>query len=213
MKNTIPRLIILILAVILLAGCSPKTEPAKETIPTITIAEPESENTLHIVPLDEQTCEIQGCLADPEILNVPEVIGGYTVVGIGSAGLANLSNTQQIILPDTVEYIGRNAFANNTSLEQISLGTGLKRIGEYAFNMCSSLESVHFPEGMTTFEGYTFGLCDSLTEVYIPASVTDMNIGPFQPDLYRNQVTVVTPVGSAADQFAWDNSVAVRHSA
>jgi len=212
MKHTIPCLIVLVLTAILLAGCHPKTELAKEPDPTITISESESENILHIVPLDEQTCEIQGCLADPEILNVPEVISGYTVVGIGPAGLANLDNTLQIILPDTVEYIGRNAFANDTALEQISLGSGLKRIGEYAFNMCSSLETVRFPEGMTTLEGYAFGLCESLTEVHIPASVTEMPIGPFQPDLYRNQVTIVTPVGSAADQFAWDNSVAVRHS-
>lgn len=213
MKHTIPCLIVLVLTAILLAACSQKTEPAKEADPTITISEPQSENILHIVPLDEQTCEIQGCLADPEILNVPEVIGSYTVVGIGSAGLANLNNTRQIILPDTVEYIGWNAFANDTALEQISLGNGLKRIGEYAFNMCSSLETVRFPEGMTTFEGYAFGLCDSLAEVYIPASVTDINIGPFQPDLYRDQITIVTPVGSAADQFARDNNLAVRHSA
>ena len=212
MKRTIIYPITFTLAVALLAGCSPKPVPAHTVSPVATITDSQAREIFNVVPLDDDTCEIAGCLEDLEILKIPETIGGYTVVGIGFAGLANLNNTRQITLPDTVEYIGSNAFANDIALEWIDLGEGLKRIGEYAFNMCDSLERVRFPEGMTTFVGYPFGLCASLDEVQIPASVTDMPIGPFQPDLYRNQVTIVTPRGSAAEQFAMDNDIAVRHS-
>lgn len=79
-------------------------------------------------------------------------------------------------------------------------------IEDGAFTDNERVESVRIPEGVRNIERSAFRNCTSLRIVYIPATVTAIHTRAFRGSEY---VTVITPKGSYAAQFAQENGMSV----
>ena len=84
---------------------------------------------------------------DPEI-EIPTVINGVEIRGIGYSAFAGNTTIKKVTLPVTMEYIDEYAFRNCTSLETVEFG-GTQSIGADAFAGCTRLRDVTLPETVT----------------------------------------------------------------
>lgn len=103
----------------------------------------------------------------------------------------DLSNIQEVLLPEEVKSIGKSTFYKCSSLTRIS-APGIERVYSGAFTSCSKLETVDMPKityiGATAFmrtslktvnfpklteiDGQAFWFCEELTEVNLPELLT-----------------------------------------
>ena len=133
------------------------------------------------------------------------VIEGNNLKEIGDRVFMMCSSLEEINLPDSIETLGLSAFGNCTSLEAINIPTSLT-ILPAAFNH-SGLKEVTIPENIVEIRQNTFWQCGSLERCVIPASVQEMGNGVFNE---CPNVTIITPVGSYAEQYAKDNGLSVE---
>ena len=89
--------------------------------------------------LENGTVELREYKGDAESIEVPGMVDGYNVTGIGIR--AFMENDLLIIftLPDSVMNIGYCAFLGCSSLCSITLPKSLTSIGDNAFSMCGNL--------------------------------------------------------------------------
>lgn len=118
-------------------------------------------------------------------LAVPSTVtkeGGdtYTVIGIGTEGLASLSWITEIILPSTFKYIKDEAFANCTKLSTISIQDGVTSIGNYAFSNCYNLNSITLPNSVATIGENVFSYCIGLTSVSLSNNIEELPLATFK---------------------------------
>lgn len=223
MKKTIAALLTMCVILAALTGCGAKsTEADKKPEPKKPAAEateatqnqaeePVNEDTEFMYSaLDNSTCEITGCISSAKKVVVPEIIDGFTVVGIDSFAFTEFA-AEEVILPNTIEYISESGFTTCENLVRVDVGTGLKAVGRLAFNICPKLKTVSFPDGMTTIGSICFGLCDEPEEVYIPSSVTEIPDGIASRSMCPN-IVIVTPAGSTAEEVATAGGLPVRNS-
>ncbi len=137
--------------------------------------------TVYSYSTTEGGISITGIKRQFDVMRVPGVIGGLTVVGIGDDVFADTSseNVTKITVADTVKNIGKNTFKNCTDIE-IEIGGALTSVGEAAFLGCNKLASVKLAEGLTTIPPQAFTGCSSLTELNIPKSVTLIDENAFE---------------------------------
>ena len=107
------------------------------------------------------------------MVDVPQVINGYTIVGIANSAFANQDGLRGITLPDTITYIGDLGFYNCENLTSITLPYYTTSIGDSAF-LGTGITSIKIPFGVVSIGGYAFRYCDSLKKVYIPDTVTSI---------------------------------------
>lgn len=74
-----------------------------------------------------------------ESLTLPNRIGGFNVIGIGSNAFANNTLLKNVELPSTIEFIGNHAFSGCTGLSCILVPPKLTNIGYGAFSGCYNL--------------------------------------------------------------------------
>ena len=128
-------------------------------------------------------------------------------------------------VPEGIRHIGNRAFLyaeknelspwsnrNGNGITHIHFSSNLISIGDKAFATCSQLTEVVLPEGLERLGHKVF--CDSkrLSKVWIPASVTSMEIDTFDEESFligtnHLNVTIYTPAGSYAEQYAKKNSI------
>ena len=72
-------------------------------------------------------------------INVPEQIGDFKVLKIGTGVFKNQTNLKKITLPSTVTEIGESAFSDCTNLSEIVAPGEMVEIGNDAFDGCSIL--------------------------------------------------------------------------
>ncbi len=165
---------------------------------------------------------------DSDAVMVPKTVNGKTVTGIGDNCFKN-TTISSVYFSGPISYIGNNAFEGCqylktvmfSSQDSMSLGTnafkgcvGLSSVklpavtamGNSAFDGCTSLKTVTFAEGTTQLGAYCFTNCKALTTVTIPDSVTDMGQNMFH-ECNRTNLTIVTPEGSVAEQYAIDKGI------
>ena len=113
-----------------------------------------------------------------------------------------LATIGEISFGNKLEEIGMKAFSN-CQIKTIKIPSTVKLIDQGAFAM-TSLEEVYFEGGELTICELALGSCKSLKKVYIP----DCRI-TFDGDVFylSDGVTIVTPSGSAAEQYAKDNGI------
>ncbi len=108
------------------------------------------------------------------ILNIPETIDGYTVVGIAAYVFKNNKELETVVIPDTVTSIGGYAFQNCSNLANLTLSSRLVKLDVGAFQNCDALTSVEIPKSITNGGGgsYTelteigaFAYCDNLQTI------------------------------------------------
>ncbi len=80
---------------------------------------------------DEVT--ITDCDSSAVTIEVPSIIDGKPVTGIGNYAFAGRNSLTSIAIPNSVTYIGDYAFTGCNSLISITLPDTLTYIGSYAF--------------------------------------------------------------------------------
>ena len=128
-------------------------------------------------------------------LQIPCMLGGYSVTSIGSDAFYNCTKLTSVTIPKGVTSIGDYAFRYCSSLTSVTIPSSVTSIGYYAFNGVSprELTTPLFPSGMsknnlktlvisdgaTSISGSAFYGCSSLTSVTIPSSVTSIGSSAF----------------------------------
>ncbi len=116
-----------------------------------------------------------------DVIRVPSVIKGLTVVGIGDGVFEGKDSDSitEIIVPETVTSVGKNAFKDCGGIE-IELNGALTSVGESAFFGCDGLTSVTFGEGLTEISAQSFGGCTGLTELKLPSTLEKIGENAFE---------------------------------
>ena len=121
---------------------------------------------------DGKTTVITKMKSARSTVNIPSVIGGYTVIGIGEGVFSEETEPPltEVIIPAEVTSIGAEAFKDCDGVS-ITIEGALDQVGEFAFYGCNGLKSVKFKDGMTSISAYAFA-STALTQVILPKSVT-----------------------------------------
>ena len=143
-------------------------------------------------------------------LEIPQVIDGYTVVGIGNKFLDNYDTVQELVIPDTATYIvkissdtlrkvtinGNNlviykwAFSYCDALEEVVINDGVTEIGSLSFSSCPNLSKVIIGSDVKIIGDAAFDACKSLTSMDIPSNVETIGGSAFQNCKSLNSVTL-----------------------
>lgn len=109
-------------------------------------------------------------LDNEEEVQVPAMIDGKTVVGIGKGGFSYQYAIKKLTLPDTLQYIEEDAFKYADSLENILIPDGVTRIGAGAFQFCHVLKQVRIPASVKEIGRGCFFDCTSLETIRVEAT-------------------------------------------
>lgn len=113
------------------------------------------------------------------------------------------TNIQSIILPERLERIGFFAFEGCESLSKVSFNPNLKEIKSCAFQYCINLNSISLPTSLETIGNSAFLGCGNLTEVKIPESIRSIGDGAFS-GCNLNDVYVWTVIPTSINQNTFD---------
>lgn len=112
------------------------------------------------------------------------------------------STIGEVSFSDKVEEIGVKSFAN-CHISSIRIPTTIKLIDDAAFGM-SDLEEVYFEGGNATVRDLAFGSCSNLKKVYVPNCEIIFEDEAFYSS---DNVVIVTPAGSSAEEYAKANGI------
>jgi BspA type Leucine rich repeat region (6 copies) len=136
-------------------------------------------------------------------VNIPDLIDGMPVVGIGPNAFKFDLSVTNVAIPDSVASIGDSAFLACANLTGVTFGNGLTNIGPLGFAL-TSLTSVTLPDSLTSSGSYAFESCNSLTNVTFGNGLTRIEQGTFSYCPKLNSVTFgsdVTSIGYQAFAF------------
>jgi hypothetical protein len=115
-----------------------------------------------------QTVTITGYTGTiPGRLDVPNVIDGYPVTGIGRSSFVKCLDLANITIPNNVTYIGDLAFCRCENLTNVTIGTNVANIAERAFVECGKLSSLKIPASVVDIGVLAFAACPSLTTISV----------------------------------------------
>jgi len=114
-----------------------------------------------------------------ENVNVPPMINGKEVTGVGYRAFYENKTIKNVILPKGVTSIGRSAFYSCGRLTSITIPDNVTSIEDSAFHWCRRLTEITIPDSVTSIGSSAFYGCDSLTEITIPDSVTSIGNSAF----------------------------------
>lgn len=83
----------------------------------------------------------------------------------------------------------------------------LRTIGVHAFYNCEQLSDLRLPNGLRKIGIGAFKYCSALKSLYVPRSVEEIGSEAF---LDCTNLTIRTPAGSYAEEFARSNGIAVE---
>lgn len=90
-------------------------------------------------------------------IDIPAIIGGYEVNGIGNSIFGGDNRLNGVYVPDSVTEIENNAFKNCSSIDTVYLSSGVEKIGDSAFANCDSLSTINIPDSVISVGDNTFG--------------------------------------------------------
>ena len=113
---------------------------------------------------------------------------------------------EDVSFSDSVEELCIGCFTNCT-LESIRIPATIKLIDDAVFSL-SDLKEVYFEGGDVMVCDLAFGSCKNLEKVYVP----DCGI-TFEEEVFylTDNVTIVTPAGSKAEEYAKANGIKVEN--
>lgn len=139
-----------------------------------------------------------------KIIEIPETLGGYTVVALDDGALGGSTVINEVILADTITSIGNFCFAYSNSLQKIHLPDQLTKVGTGAFYHCEGLWTIALPDGVQSIGDNAFGRCINLTAVTLPESVNTIGNKVF-PD--TNLIRIYGKENSVAHTYAKRNGI------
>ena len=110
---------------------------------------------------------------------IPELLGGYPVVGIGEYAFSGCMTLRSISLPPGVARIGSAAFTYCKNLEDVSLPEGLTELPDSVFAQCARLSGITIPDSVTAIGPNAFTGCSGLASVALPSHLTTIGAGAF----------------------------------
>ena len=136
--------------------------------------------------------------ADKELASVeiPGVVEGRPVTGIGDNAFWNCTQLTGITLPEGLTGIGDSAFLNCAQLTDLILPEGLTSIGDGAFTNCTHLTGITIPAGVAQIGNRSFVDCTGLTSITLPEGVTSIGESAF------SGCTGLTGIHAQADSYA-----------
>ena len=154
----------------------PEPEPIvePETIPEPEIVLMETEGNYTYTVSSNNTATITKYKGAETEVTIPDTLGGYSVVSIGTGAFKNCTHIQGVILPKSIQTIKTQAFSCCYNLREITLSENLQSIGKGAFESCTRLESVDIPDSVTSISSYAFVNCYALHTVELSKSLTTM---------------------------------------
>ena len=124
---------------------------------------------------------ITGCTLQTEILQIPETIDGYPVVGITSLGDAVNYYALEIRIPDCVTMLSRQVFELGTyaemPLKKLTLGSGISAV---SIGVAWELERIDVAENnpyLCSIDGVVYDK-ELTTLIYYPAAKKDLHVIP-----------------------------------
>ena len=129
-----------------------------------------------------------------------EELGGYAFV--------DCHKLKEVYLSDKLKVLGDSAFSECFVMKDVKLPKKIKIIDAFTFKNCDAFTHIVIPDGVTSIGFNAFSECDNLEYLFVPESVTnfDVNLGKYHPFAGSSKLTIYTPAGSPAQQFAseWD---------
>jgi hypothetical protein len=106
-----------------------------------------------------------------ELSNIENVTLPETLVTIGSSAFAWCEKLQSVSIPDSVRRMGAYAFLRCSALTDAKLSKNVRIVPSFAFAHDLSLSNVTIPEGVEKIDLSAFMNCRSLEDIAIPQSV------------------------------------------
>lgn len=114
-------------------------------------------------------------------LEIPAVIGGKSVVGLGEYAFFNCLNLESVLLPDSIENVSVGAFNGCKNLAAVTFPTNLIEIERFAFSFCEKLSTIVLPDTLQSIEYGAFEHCTELETISVSekSSLTTVEGGNF----------------------------------
>lgn len=139
----------------------------------------------------DEKATVRGCLATVYgEITIPDTLGGYPVVAIGSSAFDNYKELTGVVIPDSVTMIDGGAFQNCTGIKRVVLPKKISEISSSAFANCSSLEEITLPETVTSINSGAFEGCASLKGIKIPENVTYIGSSAFSGCISLKEINI-----------------------
>lgn len=104
----------------------------------------------------DENATITSYKGNTTVVDIPETIDGYKVVGIGDKAFA-FQHMNSVSIPDSVVQINAGAFLGCKNLKDVNLSKCVKKMGAYAFGDCDSLEEIEIPKSLEeTYDAYYY---------------------------------------------------------
>lgn len=233
-KNVITALVICLMALPVLTGCSGKNEGSDAGAKSSGVAKASKGKALKANPAtdfeydfnkDNETLYIKGYKGTSTTVVIPAEIEGMKVTRItylsdsvetvvipegiteiGGSAFEDVESLKSVQLPSTLEKIGEKTFVGS-GIEKIVIPESIKEIPDYAFNGCGNLVSVVLPDTLEIIGYSAFAGCNSLTDINIPAGIKEIRSGAFVDSPLTN-MTIPDSVQSIKFVFSSSN---MRH--
>lgn len=137
------------------------------------------------------------------IIEIPEVLDGQTITGLGDYCFSLAGKIKEVTLPATLKTIGVGVFQDH-NLTNVVLPEGITNIGVYAFSE-NNIESVNLPNSITSINHGAFKE-NQIKTLIIPAGLTEISSEVF----YSNKIEALTipkNITKIGDQAFADNSI------
>ena len=160
------------------------------------------ESEFETYSVDGGVC-IKYCSSDDPVIVVPETINGETVVALADTVFFRKDGLVAVSLPDTVKSVGA-VIMECKNLKFVDFGKGLVSLNKTTVYGSDAIESIYLPKGVEYINNIAHN-CPKLKDVYIPDTVTEIVYLSLEPE----DVSIHTPSGSYAEQWALDNGYTV----
>ena len=120
----------------------------------------------------DNTVVLTGYTGTNVAVDIPSVVNGMVVVGIGESVFTG-SKVTSVTVPGSILSIGERAFETCYALTNVTLRDGLIAIGQFAFWGNPLLTDIVVPDSVTSIGASAFGNC-GLTSVTLGRGVTDL---------------------------------------
>ncbi len=185
-KLTFTLILIALIAVCPLAGCSGETKTA--SLPTATQAQYTDKNGIGYNEQGDKTLVISDFKDGKKNIEIPSEYKGKKVKEVGRSSF-KMSKVKSVTIPDGVEKIDDYAFAFSTTLEKITIPDSVTIIGTNAFSGCSNLKEIKLPKNLKTIGMYSFD-ASGLKKIEIPKSTKKIDEYAFAECRFLEEVII-----------------------
>ena len=224
MKNTVKKLLSLLLVLTMTVGIAPLSGFVGLDLPELDLSDIFDFNIkakaytdgYYTYTVSNNKATITDC--DTSISGdvvIPKKLGAYTVIGIGSYAFNYCSNIKSITIPYTVTSVEAEAFKGCTSLRMITVDEDNKYFSNDSYGVLynknqkkivsfpprNSQINFVIPDSVTTIGAFAFSDCTSLTSIIIPDGVASIGYSAFEGCISLTSITIpdsVTTIGTSA---------------